>query len=380
MMDKFALIRAWQSPAIAHSVEKMLRESFPKYRLETIDIAGLLKRRRDILATNLWHVVRDYRWRAVQDGGSAKLYFWRTPYIFRKIKMLASEWLSKEEYAFSFQLQSLFDASRPDLPHFVYTDHTHLANLQYPDFDPKQLYSPAWIALEKSTYQNARLIFTRSSNISRSIIEQYGIPPQKVICVYAGSNTPNQSKNDLRRHLSGRNILFVGVDWERKGGPELAEAFRSVLRVYPDAHLTIVGAAPKMNLPNCKIIGRAPLEKVDDYYAEASIFCLPTKLEPFGIAFVEALAHALPIVATNIGAIPDFVADGQNGYLVSPGDVAGLARALDALLRDAERRRAFGEASLRIARERYTWEKVGKLMRQNVLAALSSPLPASASA
>jgi glycosyltransferase involved in cell wall biosynthesis len=121
-----------------------------------------------------------------------------------------------------------------------------------------------------------------------------------------------------------------------------------------------------------RIVGRVPVEAVNQYYAAASIFCMPTHHEPFGIAFIEALSHALPIVATDIGAIPDFVVPGKNGYLIKPGDVRALAGALSDLLGHPQRCRDFGAASYQIAKDRYTWEKVGAAIRENVLATLSA--------
>ena len=195
----------------------------------------------------------------------------------------------------------------PCIPHFLYTDHTHLANIFYPLFKHENLLSDAWIACEKSIYRNASLNFTMSTNIRQSIIDQYDCSPDKVVNVYCGSNVSIVDKELPDSRYSDQNILFVGVDWERKGGPVLAEAFKRVLVQFPNAKLTIVGCNPELDLPNCSVIGRVPLADVGQYFQQASIFCLPTRLEPFGIVFLEAMSYKLPIIATNIGAIPDFV-------------------------------------------------------------------------
>jgi glycosyltransferase involved in cell wall biosynthesis len=163
-----------------------------------------------------------------------------------------------------------------------------------------------------------------------------------------------------------KNILFVGVDWERKGGPELVEAFRAVRDRFPDARLTIVGCSPRIDMPGCEVAGKVPLADVHQYFEQASIFCLPTRLEPFGVVFVEALHHKLPIVATNVGAIPDFVIEGESGYLVPPRAVELLAQALVSLIGDPEKCRQFGEKGFNLARERYSWERVGARIRETV--------------
>ncbi len=167
----------------------------------------------------------------------------------------------------------------------------------------------------------------------------------------------------------------MGVAWERKGGPDLVEAFRAVLEKHPDASLTIVGCTPKLDLPNVQTVDKLPLAEMPPYYQRASVFCLPTRLEPFGIVFVEAMAYGLPLVAPNTGAVPDFLEDGRNGYMVAPRDVPALTRALTALLDDPQQCRAFGKVGYQLAHERYTWEKVGQRMKAHILPFLKQEVP-----
>jgi glycosyltransferase involved in cell wall biosynthesis len=100
---------------------------------------------------------------------------------------------------------------------------------------------------------------------------------------------------------------------------------------------------------------------------KSSIFCLPTKREPFGIVFIEAMMHKLPIVSNKIGALPDFVTDNENGFLVDAGDVEALAEALIKLLDNPEICKNFGEKGYSKVANTYTWEKVGERLRDNIL-------------
>jgi glycosyltransferase involved in cell wall biosynthesis len=90
-------------------------------------------------------------------------------------------------------------------------------------------------------------------------------------------------------------------------------------------------------------------------------------VEPFGVAFLEAMQAHLPIIGTRVGAIPDFVNDGWNGFLVEPGDVKGIAEALTKLLDHPDQCREFGIRSLAIVNERYSWEAVGRKLHQYIL-------------
>jgi glycosyltransferase involved in cell wall biosynthesis len=373
MKQKIALIKIGSFSHVNARIQQVLATHFPGYEIDVIDVKSIIKKKKIILLLNTFFTLTEYGTDILLGKKRALDCYWRTTYFFHQIKALVSQHLAQNTYLFSFQTQSLFDASINGLPHFIYTDHTHLANLSYPGFDKKKLFSKKWIELEKTIYHNATFILTMGDQTLRSVIQDYSCPPQKVACVGVGSNISdhfetNESKYDTK------NILFVGVEWERKGGPELVKAFLHLLEVHPDAHLTIVGCSPKIKIPNCHVIGQIPLEQVNYYYENASVFCLPTKLEPFGIVFLEAFAHGLPVVTTEIGAIPSFVFNNQNGFLVKPGDFEQLSNVLSELLKNPEKCRTLGENGRRLVAEKYVWERVGtkiaSYIRANIIADL----------
>jgi len=363
---RIAFIRPSIWPLANSEVETAIKKQFPDHEVDVVNVKSLVMNQAGTIAINgLWTLLL-YSVDILLGNKRLKEAFWHTPYIFHAIKRLLSKRLAKSSYLFTFQMQSLFDCSIPNVPHFVYTDHTHLANINYPDFHHKKLFSQKWIELEKQIYNNATLTFVRSTNIQQSLIEQYQYPPEKVVCVYAGNNISPVANAHGNKDYTGKKILFVGIDWKRKGGRELVEAFQRILMQHADSSLTIVGTSPKIEIPNCTVVGRIHPGKVAKYYEEATIFCMPTHLEPFGIAFLEAMQARLPIVATRVGAIPDFVKDGWNGYLVEPGDVQGIAEALIKLLNDPDQRREFGERGFELARERYSWEAAGNKFHQYI--------------
>jgi glycosyltransferase involved in cell wall biosynthesis len=370
MSRKIAFIQKGTVPLASAHVALALQTNFPEFEVEILDIKELLAQRKKMALANVFHTVKEYGPEILAGKKQAKEGYFRTPYLFYQIKRLMADKLVNPDYVFSFQMQSLYDASDNHLPHFVYTDHTNLVNLLYPIQDRRRLFSQPWLQLERTIYQNASHIFTRSGHVTSSIVEQYGCPPDKVTCVFAGSNIPAAAEPLDNDGYGNKNILFVGVDWERKGGPELVHAFRQVLQVHPDAHLTIVGCTPQVDVSNCEVVGRLPLAEVKAYYRRASVFCLPTKLEPFGIVFIEAFSYKLPVVATRVGAISDFVIPGENGYLVEPGEINCLAERLIQLLNDPAKCRAFGENGGRLIRGNYNWEAVGKRMKEQITATL----------
>lgn len=372
---KIALIRpssGW--PFANETIVSVLEREFPELEFQIIEVRTLLKSRKDLLFFNMFYVLKEYGLDILLRKKGLRSCTLITSNMFKQIKCLLANVITPAKHIFSFQMQSLFDASQSGVPNFVYTDHTNLANLYYPGVDRrKTLKSRPWIDLERTIYHNAEVVFTRSTNISRSLTEQYGVPAEKVDCVYVGSNIVINNDKANKKYYGNNNILFVGIDWERKGGPDLVEAFKLVLRKQPNAQLTIVGCSPRLNLPNCEVVGEVSLEEMNQYYERASVFCLPTRLEPFGVVYIEALAHRLPVIATNIGAIPDFVSHGENGYLIQPGNVPELTQALLALLNDPNKCRVFGQRGYELVHSRYTWEKVGAKMKKAILAHVELP-------
>jgi len=361
----FSLTPSPPAPPANQKTLEALRSVFPDHQIDEFYILPLLKRSPAGMLRAGAAAGLIYAPELLRGQKKFKYAAFRTRHMFEWIKERAGEILAIGAYDFSFQMQSIFDASADGTPHFVYTDHTHLENLRFESFKPSDLYAKSWIACEHRIYANATRVFTRSSNVSTSLLEQYGCPEAKIECVYAGSNAtvPDRQTADASRY-GPKNILFAGIDWDRKGGPVLVEAFRRALVRHPDARLTIVGCNPTIeDLPECIVAGRVPLRDMPQFYEAATVFCMPTRVEPFGIVFVEAMWNALTILATNVGAVPDMVENGKNGYLVEPDDIETLAARLCDILESQERRAEFGIASRDLAEARYDWGKVAVRMR-----------------
>ena len=184
--------------------------------------------------------------------------------------------------------------------------------------------------------------------------------------VRAGPNArPSDGAAPAPDRYESQRILFVGAQWERKGGPELAAAFERVLGAHPRAQLVIVGCSPALDLPNCTVVGPVPVGEVGSYYDAASVFCMPTRREAYGIVFLEALARGLPVVATKLDPILELVSEGETGYLVDVGDVDALASRLTALLDDPETCRRLGLAAGRVGAT-YTWARTADAVLRRI--------------
>ena len=118
---------------------------------------------------------------------------------------------------------------------------------------------------------------------------------------------------------------------------------------------------------------------VEDILVHCDLFLLPSESESFGLAALEALACGVPVLASDVGGLPEVVDDGVTGFLRPMGDIEAMTRAALQLLRDNELRRQFGEAGRRVAAERFSVDSVVGRYRdlyRNVLGGAASETPA----
>jgi glycosyltransferase involved in cell wall biosynthesis len=233
---------------------------------------------------------------------------------------------------------------------------------------------------EQRVYRGAAAIFPLSARLGQSFVDDFGVPPERVRPIYAGPNLDpavfpalRERPRDPRRPPT---ILFVGLQFERKGGDVLVDSFRRVRAVLPAAELHLVGVpAGFVDAPGVTCLGVLDKNRPDeaarlaDAYASADVFALPTRFEPFGIAYVEAMHFGLPCIGPNAWAVPEIVDDGETGFLIPVDDAEALAGRLLQLLSDPARARAMGAAARRKAEQLFTWPLVVERMT-NVLATI----------
>ena len=227
---------------------------------------------------------------------------------------------------------------------------------------------------ERNVYQNMDKIFTMSEYLRKSFMDDFDVPEDKVRNIGAGINLdtiPDVKGKDYEK----KNILFIGVDFYRKGGIQLLQAFRIVREAFPRARLHIMG--PKnLEISNGLASGiefhgfiskKNSVQKqlFDAVLQDSSIFVMPSLYEPFGIAPLEAMVHEIPCILSNNWAFPEMVRPGINGELVECGDVDELADKIKLLLGNPDLLNSMGKAGRNIVLENFTWDRVvGKLIKE----------------
>lgn len=236
---------------------------------------------------------------------------------------------------------------------------------------------------EHEVYRTATQVFTLSERLRQVFIREFALPEDRVTACLAG---PNISRAELPASIPERppdrppTVLFVGKAFERKGGDLLLEAFRIVRSRIPDARLMVVGP-PDLDSPGPGVVSLGYLRKdvpaewakMREAYRSADVFCLPTRFEPFGIVFIEAMFFGLPCIGPDAWAIPEIVEHDRTGLLVPPGDVPALADAMTELLLDPEKARRMGTAGRERAEQRFTWEATVNRMVTTMRRSQTSP-------
>jgi glycosyltransferase involved in cell wall biosynthesis len=149
-------------------------------------------------------------------------------------------------------------------------------------------------------------------------------------------------------------VLYAGRLSAEKGVLELVEAARGL-------NLVVAGDGPlRSRVPSAR--GFVPHDELQRLYARAAVVACPSRREGFGVACLEAMAHARPVVATSVGGLRDLVVDGETGLVVPPRDPQALREALGRLLGDSELRRRLGTAGRLRAQERFSWPSVTDAM------------------
>jgi glycosyltransferase involved in cell wall biosynthesis len=244
-------------------------------------------------------------------------------------------------------------------PYAIYIDQTRLmAERGWPEWMP---FSPReredLLRLERSMYAEAAHLFVMGEPARESLGGDYDVEGARISVV--GGGLPYDDPPAPEKLTDDPSILFIGRDFERKGGEVLLEAFDLVRRQVPGATLSLVGAPRDFGVPGVTSRGKVrDRQELADLYRRARAFCLPSLYEPYGLVLIEAMAHGIPCVGSAVQSIPEILDQGGAGLVVPPGDVTALAEALISLLTDDELAGSLAANGPRWVAECLTWDHV----------------------
>ncbi len=259
-----------------------------------------------------------------------------------------------------------------DRPYFLYQDLSFDALLDLhrrrgglPQGLAVARLSPSHLARRRDrqqvVYRNAAGVITMSRWLARHLVEVTGLPAERVHVVHPGRNGAVPAGPPPERPAPRRRLLLVGRGLPGKGG-DLVVAALAVLRRRYDPDITLTVAGPRRwplpgGVPDgVRFLGPVPPAEVAGLYDRHDLLVMPSRLEGFGMVFVEALSRGLPCIGRDAFAMPEIIEPGVTGALIRDDDPVALAETVAAVLADdavyeACRRRAAAVAAY------YTWER-----------------------
>ena len=233
---------------------------------------------------------------------------------------------------------------------------------------------------ERTAMLSASAVIAVSSGMAADIRVSYPeVPAERVHVIHNGIDAQQYSP-DLGRDVLDRygidpgrpSVVFVGRVTRQKGLPVL---LRAAEWIEPAAQLVlcagqadtaelqaeVTGLVDRLRASRSGVIwlpGMLAKPEVIQILSHATVFVCPSEYEPLGIVNLEAMACGSAVVASDVGGIPEVVADGETGLLVPAGDEAALARAINALIRDPARAAEFGARGRQRAVAEFSWDRI----------------------
>jgi glycosyltransferase involved in cell wall biosynthesis len=222
----------------------------------------------------------------------------------------------------------------------------------------------AKLALTRRALQQARAVVAFSTWAADSVVDDYGVPSDRVRVIPSGVDLDVFRPREGARRPGPVRVLFVGGDFARKGGADLLVALARLGRV---TELDVVTTeAPAQVAPGLTVRVHTGLRpespELAALYHRSDVFCFPTHGDCSPRVVAEAMASGLPVVTTDVGGVREMVVDGHNGLLVPVGSPGQLADALGRLARRPDECRAMGDAGLRLARAHHDAARNAELL------------------
>ncbi len=259
------------------------------------------------------------------------------------------------------------------IPIYVALDATYQQHARGAWFAPNRL--SRWLlpvtigylrVLERRLFQCARALLPWSEATAESLAAEYQVSAEKIWQL-----PPSVASQPPRTQWPGHakpRILFLGGDFQRKGGPTLLESYRRFLADRCELHVVTQTA---LSPPTGVVVHRGVQAHSEEWrrcWQEADVFVFPSALETFGIVLLEALAFQVPVVSSQAGAAREILDDGRAGLLLPEVTPQSIAAAVRQVLDDAPATHARIEHGRRRIEERYSLshnlERLGDRLRR----------------
>jgi glycosyltransferase involved in cell wall biosynthesis len=364
--------------------------------------------RYDPLDKKTWSGTSYYTYKQLQRFGDIELFQYALPKLLQEFlttqKSINRRWFKKQTaveflkaYAkyFSRQLTKdlkkrpvdiLFVSASPQLIAYVktsipivYMTDATFQQLQgyYSSFSNLAAYNiRQGIALDKKAFEHSAHCMLASEWNKNSAVNEYGISPDKISVLPCGANLDSiPSAAALITTASDKcRFLFLGVEWDRKGGDIVLATFYKLKDMGINVQLHIIGCVPPMdlaeetdiiNIPFLDKNKAADFKQLHEIFLQTDFLLLPTRAECAGVVFSEAAAYGIPSITTDTGGVTTYVQNGVNGYKLSMEATGEMyAVTIADLWNDKNKLAALKKSSRDCYEQQLNWNKWGEKFKE----------------
>ena len=215
----------------------------------------------------------------------------------------------------------------------------------------------AWLARERESYSRAMTICTMGERTAQSLVDDYGIPREKVQVVGSGGNCGSLYIGD--KTFGSRQILFYGSEFERKGGDIVLTAFRRIREKVAGARLVIIGTTPDINEEGVESLGYiSDRSTIERYFLSSDLVLAPSRCDPFPGFVIEAMNYGVPCVVSCASGISGALTHKSNAVLVDHRQPDEIADSIIQLLLDPAALSQISAGARLVVRDELNWRTV----------------------
>lgn len=238
------------------------------------------------------------------------------------------------------------------------------------------------IEMEKLALENASLAIFSSDWAASIALNFHKINPAKVKVVPFGANVDhNKTKQEIFNNIKARSrnlckLLFVGVDWKRKGGDVAFKTTQQLNKLGLQTELTVVGCEPMIDGPIPEFVKplgfiskatQEGMKRLNNLFEESHFLIVPSVAEAYGLVFCEANSFGVPALATNVGGITTIIKNDVNGRTFPlNADISEYANYIYNLMNDYDRYENLALSSFNEYQIRLNWNTAGQSVRKLV--------------
>lgn len=249
---------------------------------------------------------------------------------------------------------------------------------QYSNLHPEVV--EQWHRIERLALENCHLAIYSSDWAAKSAVEYYQADPAKIKVIPFGANIQSElSLPEIKDAIEVKSsdtckLLFMGVDWHRKGGDTAYAVAKQLNKSGLPTELTVVGCQPLIDEPIPEFVKTLGFikkstpegkERLNRLILESHLLILPSLADCTPIVFPEANSFGVPCLSTKVGGIPTIIQDNENGKLFNlDDDISKYCDYINYLFSDYSRYKQLAFTSYTAYQSRLNWQVAGKKLKE----------------